>query len=108
MEPASAGRTLSEAASAEAASAEAEPHRGYVVSWRLAGRRVVVVGGGPAAEAKVTGLLGTGAEIVVVAPEVVTRVEELAAAGAVTWVPRRVRRRDLRRAALVVAATGSE
>lgn len=103
MEPASAGRTLN-----EAALPEAEPHRGYVVSWRLAGRRVVVVGGGPAAEAKVTGLLGTGAEIVVVAPEVVARLEELADAGTVTWVARRVRRRDLRRAALVVAATGSE
>ncbi|HEV2767059.1 MAG TPA: NAD(P)-dependent oxidoreductase [Acidimicrobiales bacterium] len=103
MEPASAGGTLN-----EAASREAEPHRGYVVSWRLAGRRVVVVGGGPAAEAKVTGLLGTGAEIVVVAPEVEARLEELAAAGAVTWVARRVRRRHLRRAALVVVATGTE
>ena len=103
MEPASTGRTLN-----RAASTEAKPHRGYVVSWRLAGRRVVVVGGGPAAEAKVTGLLGTGADVVVVAREVVARLEELAAAGAVTWVVRRVRRRDLRRAALVVVATGSE
>ena len=103
MEPASTGRALS-----RATSTETEPHRGYVVSWRLAGRRVVVVGGGPVAEAKVTGLLGTGAEILVVAPEVVPRLEHLAAAEAVTWVARRVRRRDLRRAALVVAATGTE
>ena len=82
--------------------------RGYVVSWRLAGRRVVVVGGGPVAEAKVTGLLDSGAEMVVVAPEVVPRLAALAEAGAIVWVRRRVRRRHLGQAALVVAATASE
>lgn len=76
-----------------------------MVSWRLAGRRVVVVGGGAVAEAKVTGLLDTGARVVVVAPEVVPRLAALAEAGTIVWVRRRVRRRHLRPAALVVAAT---
>lgn len=35
---------------------------------KLSGRRVLVVGGGPVATAKIAGLRGTGAEIVVVAP----------------------------------------
>jgi uroporphyrin-III C-methyltransferase/precorrin-2 dehydrogenase/sirohydrochlorin ferrochelatase len=103
VEPAGPGRILS-----GGAGSDAPGHRGYVVSWRLAGRRVVVVGGGAAAEAKVTGLLDTGATIVVVAPEAVPRLQELASAGAVTWLRRRARRRDLRRTALVVAATGTE
>ena len=36
---------------------------------KLAGRKVLVVGGGPVAAAKIAGLRGTGAEIAVVAPE---------------------------------------
>lgn len=39
------------------------------VFLKVAGRRVVVVGGGPVAAAKIDGLLGAGAEVLVVAPE---------------------------------------
>ncbi len=39
------------------------------VFLKLAGRRVVVVGGGPVAAAKIRGLRDTGAEVLVVAPE---------------------------------------
>lgn len=81
-------------------------HRGYVVSWRLAGRRVVVVGGGEVAEQKVAGLLDTGAELVVVAPDVVPRLARLAEAGALAWLRRPVRDDDVVGAALVVATTG--
>jgi siroheme synthase-like protein len=40
----------------------------FPVFLKLTGRRVVVVGGGPVATTKIAGLLGTGAEILVVAP----------------------------------------
>ena len=42
---------------------------------KLAGRRVVLVGGGPVAAAKLEGLLAAGADVTVVAPEVRTEIE---------------------------------
>ncbi|MDP9421184.1 MAG: NAD(P)-dependent oxidoreductase, partial [Actinomycetota bacterium] len=56
------------------------------MAWRLAGRRVVVIGGGEVAEQKVTGLLDAGAELILVAPEVVPRLACLADAGTLTWM----------------------
>jgi uroporphyrin-III C-methyltransferase/precorrin-2 dehydrogenase/sirohydrochlorin ferrochelatase len=43
----------------------------------LAGRRVLVVGGGPVAAGKIPRLLDAGARVVVVAPEVVGEIEQL-------------------------------
>lgn len=80
--------------------------RGYLVAWRLAGRRVVVVGGGEVAEQKVAGLLDTGAELILVAPEVVPRLARLADAGAVVWLRRPVSDDDVVGAALVMVTTG--
>jgi uroporphyrin-III C-methyltransferase/precorrin-2 dehydrogenase/sirohydrochlorin ferrochelatase len=42
----------------------------FPVFLKLAGRKVVLVGGGPAAAAKLRGLVETGANVVVVAPEI--------------------------------------
>jgi uroporphyrin-III C-methyltransferase/precorrin-2 dehydrogenase/sirohydrochlorin ferrochelatase len=42
----------------------------YPTFLRLAGRKVVVVGGGPVASSKLDGLLAAGAEVTVVAPEI--------------------------------------
>ena len=100
MEPGSPGDHLSEALS------DPGPPRGYVVAWRLAGRRVVVVGGGEVAEQKVAGLLDSGAELVVVAPDAVPGLAHLAADGALTWQRRAVSDDDVVGAALVVVATG--
>ncbi len=83
-----------------------DANRGYVVSWRLAGATVVVVGGGAAAEVKVETLLPTGARLVVVSPRITTGLRQLVAAGHLQWRPRRYRRGDLRGASLVFAATG--
>lgn len=49
----------------------------FPVFLKLAGRRVLVVGGGPVAASKLRGLLDAAATVVVVAPDVV---EEIAAA----------------------------
>ncbi len=42
----------------------------YPAFLRLSGRRVVLVGGGPVAESKLDGLLATGAQVTVVAPDI--------------------------------------
>jgi uroporphyrin-III C-methyltransferase / precorrin-2 dehydrogenase / sirohydrochlorin ferrochelatase len=67
----------------------------------LAGRRVVVVGGGQVALRRVRGLLECGAQVVVIAPETITEVTALA----VTVLHRRYREGDLSAAWLAHAAT---
>lgn len=52
----------------------------YPVFLRLAGRRVLLVGGGPAAASKLQGLLDAGARVTVVAPEIVPEIERAARA----------------------------
>ena len=65
---------------------EAEPDRPkdprtYPVHLRLDGRTVLVVGAGRTAVRRLERLMETGARIVVVAPEAVAEIQELAAAG---------------------------
>ena len=73
----------------------------YMACLDVAGRRCVVVGGGPVALEKAAGLAGCGAAVTVVAPDL----DPGFAALEVTWVARGYRRRDLRGAFLVIAAT---
>ena len=78
----------------------------YPVGLRLAGRRVVVVGGGQSAHRRVAGLLDAGARITLVSPEVTPALEALAAPGSLTWVRRGYEPGDLDGAWYAVAATG--
>ncbi len=71
----------------------------------LAGRLVVVVGGGPVAERKVGSLLAAGAVVRLVAPEATAALRDLAAAGRLTWLARPYQAGDLAGAWLAVAAT---
>ena len=76
----------------------------FPVFLKLAGRRVVVVGGGPVAASKLRGLLEAGASVTVVAPEMVDQISE---------APVEIRRRpfvpeDLEGAWYVVAAAPPE
>jgi uroporphyrin-III C-methyltransferase/precorrin-2 dehydrogenase/sirohydrochlorin ferrochelatase len=77
----------------------------YPSALRLAGRRVVVVGGGSVAQRRVPALLASGADVVVVSPAVTPAVEGLAAAGEIEWVTRGFRPEDLDDAWYVIAAT---
>lgn len=70
----------------------------------LAGRRVLVVGGGAVARRKVASLLDAEAEVVVVAPELCP---ELAGEPRITWLGRSYEPQDLEGAWLAVAATDS-
>ena len=67
---------------------------------KLAGRRVVVIGGGPVAASKLEALLNAGADITVVAPEIVSEIRH----SSVTILERSFRLSDLDGAWLVVAA----
>ena len=75
---------------------------------KLAGRKVLVVGGGPVAAAKVASLREAGAEIAVVAPEVQPALAELAAAGKISIARRSFEAADLGGVWLVVAAATPE
>lgn len=57
----------------------------YPLTLDLTGRRVVVVGGGPVATRRVTGLRDSGAAVEVIAPWVTEDIAELSAAGEIIW-----------------------
>ncbi|MFC4949891.1 uroporphyrinogen-III C-methyltransferase [Pseudonocardia sp. GCM10023141] len=77
----------------------------YLAGLDLAGRRVLVVGGGTVAQRRLTGLLAAGADIEVVAPEVTPAVEGMATAGELRWSQRPFQDTDLAGAWYVVACT---
>jgi uroporphyrin-III C-methyltransferase/precorrin-2 dehydrogenase/sirohydrochlorin ferrochelatase len=60
-------------------------HPAYPVGLRLAGRRVVVVGGGSVAQRRLPALLAAGADVLLVAPAVTASVEAMADAGELAW-----------------------
>ena len=77
----------------------------YPSGLRLAGRRVVVVGGGHVAQRRVPGLLAVGAVVHLVSPVVTPAIEGLAGAGEITWTQRPFAAGDLAAAWYVIAAT---
>ncbi|MEH7073016.1 precorrin-2 dehydrogenase/sirohydrochlorin ferrochelatase family protein [Neobacillus drentensis] len=80
---------------------------GYPVILRLEGKRVVVVGGGKVAERKVSGLLGTGAKVVVVSPEATEEIQMLHHDGKIVWKQKPFAAGDIDDAFLIFAATNS-
>ncbi|MFI6179245.1 uroporphyrinogen-III C-methyltransferase [Nonomuraea sp. NPDC051191] len=77
----------------------------YLLGLRLSGRRVLVVGGGRVAQRRVPALLEAGAEVTVVSPGVTPALDDLIAAGRVTWHPRPYEVGDCDGAWLVQACT---
>ncbi len=78
----------------------------YPVNLRLRDVRCLVVGGGRVALGKVRGLLEAGADVTVVAPEVVDELDELGRAGEITIERRRYERGEATGYRLAVTATG--
>ena len=78
----------------------------YALFLDLAGRRVLVVGGGAVATRRVSGLLQAGADVDVVAPEVSEDIVEWAIEGRLRWRARGFGTADVDGAWLVHAATG--
>ncbi|GAA3425603.1 uroporphyrinogen-III C-methyltransferase [Streptosporangium sandarakinum] len=77
----------------------------YLLGLRLSGRRVLVVGGGRVAQRRVPALLDAGALVTVISPEVTHALDDLIAAGRVTWEARPYEVGDLDGAWLVQACT---
>lgn len=77
----------------------------YPVGLRLAGRRVVVVGGGQVAQRRLPPLVAAGADVVLVSPSATASVEAMADAGELRWERRPYRPGDLEGAWYAVIAT---
>ncbi|NYJ01336.1 uroporphyrin-III C-methyltransferase/precorrin-2 dehydrogenase/sirohydrochlorin ferrochelatase [Nocardioides thalensis] len=77
----------------------------YPSGLQLAGRRVVVVGGGSVAQRRVPQLIASGADVHVVSPGVTPAIEGLVGSGEITWHARGFEDADLDGAWYVVAAT---
>jgi uroporphyrin-III C-methyltransferase len=79
---------------------------GLRVELPVAGRPVLVVGGGPEAVGKIAALRDSGAMVTVVADEAIASIADLAERGLISWHRRQFETRDLDDCWLVVAATG--
>jgi siroheme synthase-like protein len=77
----------------------------YIACLKLTGRRCVVVGGGEIGLEKVEGLLACDGRVVLVAPEAVDELQELAAEGSIEWERREYRPEDLEATFIAIAAT---
>jgi precorrin-2 dehydrogenase / sirohydrochlorin ferrochelatase len=82
-------------------------HPLFPMFLKLTGRRCVVVGAGQLGESKIASLLDAGAEVMVIAPQATSRVQDLAAQGKLRWLNRPFAAGDLDAAFLAVAATAS-
>src|SRR5689334_21760736 len=77
----------------------------YIACLRLTGRRCVVVGGGEVGLEKVEGLLACDGRVVLIAPEAVPELQELAREGSIEWVRREYEPGDLEATVIAIAAT---
>ena len=80
-------------------------HRPYLLGLRLAGRRVLVAGGGAVAGRRVPALLDAGAAVFLVSPEVTGSLEDLAQSGRIEWARRPFQPGDTTGTWLVCACT---
>ncbi|WGX99576.1 uroporphyrinogen-III C-methyltransferase [Nocardioides sp. QY071] len=77
----------------------------YPSGLRLAGRRVLVVGGGHVAQRRVPQLIAVGADVHVVSPSVTPAIEGLVGSGEITWHERAFADSDVDGAWYVIAVT---
>ncbi|MFI1716210.1 uroporphyrinogen-III C-methyltransferase [Streptomyces sp. NPDC053513] len=88
--------------------AENAEHPAYPVGLRLAGRRVVVLGGGQVAQRRLPALIAAGAEITLISPSATPSVDAMAETGEITWIKRRYEEGDLADAWYALVATTDE
>jgi uroporphyrin-III C-methyltransferase/precorrin-2 dehydrogenase/sirohydrochlorin ferrochelatase len=83
----------------------ASPDHHYLVGLDLAGRRVVVIGGGTVAQRRLPRLVGTGAAVELISPHTTPSVSAMADAGELVWHQRRYAEGDLAGAWYALACT---
>jgi siroheme synthase-like protein len=77
----------------------------YIACLKLTGRRCVVVGGGDVGLEKVEGLLTCGGDVVLIAPDAIEPLRELAGEGSIRWEQREYETGDLEGTFIGIAAT---
>ena len=77
----------------------------YPIFVELAGRRVLLVGGGRVAHEKIGRLVAAGADVTIVAPELIAPVRAFVDDGRARWRPRAYERGDAGDCELVMVAT---
>ena len=77
----------------------------YIACLRLSGRRCVVVGGGSVGLEKVEGLLASGGDVVLIAPDAIDELAQLADEGSISWERKSYEPSDLEGTFIVIAAT---
>ncbi|MDR1184822.1 MAG: bifunctional precorrin-2 dehydrogenase/sirohydrochlorin ferrochelatase [Coriobacteriales bacterium] len=80
----------------------------YPISLVLTDKPVLVVGGGAVAARKADGLLGCGARVIIVAPEVSAKTRQLIDGDRCVWKTREYQASDLEGMTLVFACTNDE
>jgi siroheme synthase-like protein len=77
----------------------------YIACLKLKDRRCVVVGGGEIGLEKVEGLLACDGRVVLIAPDAVQELQDLAAEGSIEWIRRDYEPGDLEATFIAIAAT---
>jgi precorrin-2 dehydrogenase/sirohydrochlorin ferrochelatase len=77
----------------------------YIACLKLSGRKCVVVGGGAIGLEKVEGLLACAGRVVLIAPDAIPELQDLAAEGSIEWERRDYAPADLEGTFIVIAAT---
>ena len=80
----------------------------YPVMLRLDGKKVVIIGGGKVAVRKVSGLLESGARIIVICPEVNEELKQLVKERQIEWQQKSFSKEDITDAFMIFAATNDE
>lgn len=78
----------------------------YPVFLKLAGKKVLVVGGGAVGERKVKTILECGGKVILVSPEATDELKRLAETGEIQWRRREFREEDTEGIYMAFAATG--
>lgn len=81
--------------------------KAYPVFFDLTRRPCVVIGGGPVAERKVTGLLEAGAAVTVISPDLTARLRQRVSEGVVSYIARPYQFGDLTGFFLAFTTTGT-
>ncbi len=77
----------------------------YIACLKLTGRRCVVVGGGEIGLEKIEGLLACDGRVVLISPDALPQLQELAAEGSIEWIRREYETGDLEGTFIAIAAT---